>query len=179
MFNKKLKLEKGVNKKSVLCDLNTSLEIEAGVYNSGALTIFDNNYAQKIELESWRFLLGNGDFLPVCASGVGDFIVYSIENGTFINIETQTMESSTLELSIEDFFNKFLADDGVIDEVLNSEYVAKVRNATGQELEYGETYILVPHSLLGGVDMPQNYQVGDFSVYAEICVQTWQQVKKR
>jgi hypothetical protein len=175
MFNDIYALTSGPESESVLADYFKDLPFKAGTYNNGMFTLFDSEYSTKINVEAFSYLLGREDYVPFGISALGDLFLFRASDTTFHILETQGLTFGPIEVDVNNFFNDFLINVGVIDSVLNKDYVNDIYGALNKTPDYGNCYVLTPYSFLGGEDNPSNYSVGDFAVYMELINQTLDQ----
>ena len=61
-------------------------------------------------------------------------------------------------------------DDRIASSVLKTDKLLDLTNRL-RPLQYGEAFLLVPWLVLGGLDEPQNYEIGGCAVYLNLVAQ--------
>ncbi|NVJ59020.1 MAG: DUF1851 domain-containing protein [Gammaproteobacteria bacterium] len=172
MFEQTYEKTSGPDIASVLSEYSKDALYKSGTYNSGIFTLFDKDYAEKISVEGFRFLIGNDDYVPFGMTALGDLFLLRKKDKEIFILETQLLSFTSPEVTIDGFFNNFLVNKGVIEDVLNRDYANSIYSHLQKLPEYPKCYIPQPYLFLGGKDIPSNYILGDFAVYMELVSQT-------
>jgi hypothetical protein len=111
--------------------------------------------------------------VPFVFTAFGDLFLFNSKSKLVSLFEPQYSRLTEIEIDLKEFFEGFLCNDGIINDLIKKDYVSKVLDRSYQ-LSYGECYILKPWGLLGGNDAPDNYEKGDFSTYFDLVGQAYQ-----
>ena len=144
-------------------------ELDAGVYNDGEITLVADSYDLDA-FASWPEAFWENRF-PLATTAFGDFFLWSRNTRQieYLELQRQTLLKATQDPAW--FLEGFLAGEtvrkGLLREPLVKTLVARLGGLT-----YGKCFILEPWQMLGGVDVPENYTVGDAGVYINLVGQT-------
>ncbi len=172
MFKEIYSITKSNEMPFVLNESYPKLNLNSGIYNSGILTLFDKSYSGKIDLSNWSDILGRESFICIGSTALGDLFLYNPKTKDISLFETQRVILTNIEIGINVFLNEFLISKKIVSSVLNKEYTSTIYEGLHQELKYGQCYILTPYLVLGGSDIPENYKIGDISIYLELLNQS-------
>jgi hypothetical protein len=145
-----------------------------GVYDEGLFTVLDSDTARHL-LRSWEWLVG-AKRVALLTTALGDVLYWSGTEATWLNVQRGTVES--IEADLIWVLDSFLEDARVIEHVLVKPRVDDLIHRLGP-LTYHQCYILKPWLILGGVDRPENYDVGHCGVYIDLVGQTLTQLAKQ
>lgn len=113
--------------------------VQAGQYNSGILTIVDEEFDDSF-LKSWSWLIGNKTLL-IAVSSWGDFIYACSHEKKFFIVLIDQNQKFALGNSLSAVFDKNLASPEFIEQILRPEEFKKATKDTGS-LDYGECYAI-------------------------------------
>lgn len=171
-FNEIYKIEERAQGTFVLSKYSEyAAQYNAGVYSFGLLTLVNDFYEKKIDLKPWKQLYQN-NYVPFAFTAFGNLFLFNIKNKLVSLFEPQFSRLTEIEIDLKEFFEGFLSNNGIINDLIKKDYVSQVLNFN-EQLSYGECYILQPWSLLGGNDEPENYEKGDFATYFDLVSQAY------
>lgn len=145
-----------------------------GLYGNGLIQLIDpDRYRQNL----WGWLMrGEADLtrLPIAMSAFGTIFYYrrlSDEGDEDVSfLDPHTSESGDLTWSLEEFFNGWCCDDGVISDFLDAGMVKDVAIEKGA-LENDQMYFFVPALRLGGERAVRCVERGDAAVHLDLLLQ--------
>ncbi|MEX3929435.1 T6SS immunity protein Tdi1 domain-containing protein [Paraburkholderia sp. BR10936] len=145
-----------------------SLDLRAGVYNAGLLTILGDSLGGEAS-RPWQWLLGR-DARALASTSFGDLFFWSgrMEAVYFLEVERGTTTFVDKEVSY--VFNDFLNIPEIQDRVLHRTKATLVIERCGA-LAYGQCYIGVPLPSLGGSGDASTYQPGMLGAYLSLVAQ--------
>lgn len=149
------------------------LPIVTGTYNNGIISVLDIDVSANI-MKSWKWKFQE-NFIPIISTSLGDLFMYNNVNKKCYYCQPEYDYLTLITDSIDELLNKALLDNGIIDHVLFKNKFSDIFTTIGQ-LKYGEAYILVPWSILGGKDITENYSIGDLTTYLELISQTLEKI---
>lgn len=156
---------------SVLDYLDSPTKPKLGVYNSGLITILNDSYIGKIVFDTWKSL-NDRHFIPFSITAFGDLFLFDDRTELVSLFEPQFNRLTPIEIDLKEFFDGFLTNKGIVDELLKEQYLQEVQSHN-LRLEFGNCYILKPWLLSGGTDKPENYVIGDFATYFDLVGQAY------
>ena len=112
--------------------------MEAGLYNDGLVTVFDQEYDDSF-LQSWSWLIGNNVIL-VGATCWGDFFYIDMNDYHFYIVLADQDEKVLMGNSFVSVFDKNLAVEKFQKAILRPEVFDSFKQEFGS-LEYGELYM--------------------------------------
>lgn len=138
-----------------------------GTYEQGLIAILDLDVGKEL-LDSWSWLL-HGDSLALATTGFGDVFLWN--DGAVRWLDVQQAKVEIIDPDPRWFLDDFLTNPEIIDKVLRSKLLKQLVTSK-RALNYHEAFILRPWKLLGGVDIPPNYEIGACAVYVDLVGQT-------
>jgi hypothetical protein len=138
-----------------------------GAYNQGLFTVVDESVGETL-LARWSWLVGD-QCLALMTTGFGDVFFWRSKEGVYY-LDAQRAEIEFVGAETGWLTGGLLADPLIVDQVLRLTYFEELVR-THRPLHYGEIFILEPWLMLGGRDEPQNYGIGQCSVYLELVGQ--------
>ncbi|KZN44876.1 T6SS immunity protein Tdi1 domain-containing protein [Pseudoalteromonas luteoviolacea] len=156
---------------SALDYLDSPSKPNSGVYNGGLITIFNDSYAKKIDLGSWD-CLNDKRFIPFSITAFGDLFLLETKTEQVSLFEPQFNRLTPIEINLKEFFDGFLTNQDIINDLLKEHYMLQVQSVC-EKLEFGCCYILKPWLLSGGTDKPEKYEIGDFATYFDLVSQAY------
>jgi hypothetical protein len=148
--------------------LSPEVSAPAGVYNSGLITVLDDELGRKL-LDDWQWLLV--DAVGWASTWQGNIFFWSPKHGASFYLDTQQGKTTFVETSVDGLFNTFLTKEGIRKEVLLEELFGNIHAREG-DLEYCECYIAQPLQMLGGSGELDTFGKGDMEVYVSLTGQT-------
>lgn len=145
-----------------------------GAYEDGLLAVLDRETGKDL-LRSWDWLLGRG-CTALITTGLGDVFFWSDGAIRWLDVQRAHVESVDREMSW--FLDQFLSDPGVVAKVLRKSLLEDLVQLH-RPLRYHEAFILKPWRLLGGLDHPDNYEIGHCGVYVDLVGQTIPQLERK
>lgn len=145
-----------------------SLDLRAGVYNGGLLTILGESLSSEAS-RPWQWLLGT-DARALASTSFGDLFFWSgrMEAVFFLEVERGTTTFVNKEVGY--VFNDFLNIPELKDQVLHRTKATLVIERCGA-LSYGQCYVGVPLPSWGGSGDASTYQPGMLAVYLSLVAQ--------
>lgn len=113
------------------------VEMDAGLYNKGVITVFDLNYDDSFLL-SWKWLIGDNVIL-LGSTCWGDFFYADMNEGEFYIVLSDQYKKFQMGNSFSAVFDMNLAADNFKMEILRLDDFQLFQQEAG-ELEYGEFY---------------------------------------
>ena len=142
--------------------------MEAGLYNDGIITVFDDSYRDAFLL-SWEWLIGNNVILLGCTCW-GDFFYADMNEGEFYIVLIDQYKKFQMGNSFSAVFDMNLAQEDFQREILRENEFKEFKQQAGA-LEYGEFYIKNRKT-----DTPEKKKL---SLFLDIIGQTGQQIKRK
>ncbi|MGD0094483.1 MAG: T6SS immunity protein Tdi1 domain-containing protein [Planctomycetota bacterium] len=158
------------------CELPSSFEEFAdlaripsvGVYSSGLLSVVDSAVAESL-LRDWAWLI-NQRCRALMTTAFGDVFFWDPAAGVQF-LDVQAVQVIFACKTIGGFLDNFLQTMTVRKSFLRRRQFEDLARLKGP-LKYHNAFILVPWRILGGVEVPRNYEVGSCAVYLSLVGQT-------
>lgn len=168
-FESKYLITQQANSEFVLPELG----VEAGCYNDGLIQLVDKEYSLNIDLTNWYLLCNlKNEFQPICFTGFGFLFLYYALSDSVWFLNTDDCSLTNIGIKPKEFLNGFLVFPSVVENTLAAPMFEQVCRKKSQTLNFGQCFILKPYIFLGGEETPENYSVGDFSIYLDLVAQT-------
>ncbi|WCE05533.1 T6SS immunity protein Tdi1 domain-containing protein [Pseudoxanthomonas sp. JBR18] len=140
----------------------------AGVYSEGLLVVLGQQLSKQLA-QSWQWLLGH-DATPLAHTAFGDFFFWSQKHESVFYFETQRGKSTFVDRSTEWFFEQFIPQSSVLEQVLELTKVRQLVERLGA-IAYGSCFIAEPWQCIGGSGTLNDYSIGNIAVYNSLVAQ--------
>lgn len=140
-----------------------------GMYNRGLLAVVDSESSTAI-LEPWSWLVGE-ECAALATTGFGDVFFWQPSEKLIKFLDVQRGTTEFIDADIDWFLDEFLTNQDILENVLKKSQLESLVQRY-RPLEYHEAFILQPWLRLGGVDMVENYVIGQCSVYLDLVCQS-------
>ena len=148
--------------------LTATVTAVPGVYDSGLITVFDDELGKKV-LSDWQWFLS--DAIGLASTWQGNIFFWSPKHSACFYLDTQRGKTTFVDKSVDALFNTFLVKEGVKKDVLFDGLFKEVYARVGG-LGYCESYIANPWPMLGGSGGVETFDKGDTEVYVSLTGQT-------
>ncbi|CAM3671218.1 T6SS immunity protein Tdi1 domain-containing protein [Polaromonas hydrogenivorans] len=160
---------------SAVSKLSPAVSAPAGVYNSGLITVLDDELGRKV-LNDWQWLLV--DAVGLASTWQGNIFFWSPKHSASFYLDTQRGKTTFVEESVDVLFNVFLTREGIGKDVLLEDSFGVIHAREG-DLNYCECYIAKPWQMLGGSGELDTFGKGDMEVYMSLTGQTIRKIMSK
>lgn len=139
-----------------------------GNYANGLIKVIEpSDY-----MDSFYTWIGGHDFtkLPILVTAFGDIFYYRQLSETENDICILNIHHRKIDVcaySFEEFFEEFILDDEITEEVLKEKLFANAVLKKGN-LEFEQIFFFVPALILGGTEGEESIDIGDASTHQEL-----------
>ncbi|MES2185928.1 MAG: T6SS immunity protein Tdi1 domain-containing protein [Pseudomonadota bacterium] len=147
------------------------LDIPAGAYQGGLITVLGQELSSAA-LNDWRGLVGT-DAVALASTACGDLFFWSDTHPGVYFLEPQAGGATRVGPDTGSFFNTFLREPDVTENMLRSVAFNALKTRLG-ELTYGECYIAVPLQIMGGSGRLSTFDRTSLGVYLGLAAQSVQ-----